>query len=119
MNNKYFDYLLENIHKADMVNNSRHAACLVHKGEIIATGYNRRKSHPLMKEYSGSDTKIFLHAELDALIRGLRRVGEPVIGSTDMYVARLSKGNNVLLSKPCPICSKAIEAFGINNVYHT
>ena len=113
---KIFQSLFEAAQNSEMIGPSRHAAALVYKNKIICTGVSQVKTHPMMKLFSKSDKKIHLHAEIDCIVKGINLVGED-LSMYDMYVLRISRGKNISLSKPCPICQKAIEAFGINQVY--
>lgn len=103
-------------HEAEMIGPSRHAAGLVFKGQLICIGVAQRKTHPMMKLYSGSESKISIHAEIDAILKGIRTLGED-LSACSLYVLRISRGNNISMSKPCPICQKAIDAFGIKDVH--
>jgi tRNA(Arg) A34 adenosine deaminase TadA len=97
----------------------KHAACIVHKGKIIAIGRNKRKSHPTQAKYSKNKESIYLHAELDAIIRAVNRFGTEVIKESDIYVLRLTRNGKHGHSKPCAGCAKAIDAFGLKGVYWT
>jgi len=85
------------------------------KGRVLATGVNSRKSHPMQSRFAkqcGRDDKIFLHAEISALIRCR---GE---GHT-LYVGRWRKDGAIGLARPCPICFGAIIDAGIRQVVYT
>lgn len=97
----------------------RHAACIVHKGRVLSIGTNRQKSHPMQKKFADKDCKIFLHAELSAIIQVINRHGVDILTESELYVLRLTKGGNIGNSKPCTGCAKAIEAFGIEKVFWT
>ena len=111
-----FDELYYLADEASLIGPSRHAAALVIKNKIICTGVAQMKTHPIMKRFSKSEKKITIHAEIDAILKGIKILGED-LSACSLYVLRLSRGNNVSMSKPCPICQKAIEAFGITQVY--
>ena len=113
---KIFLSLFEAAQDAPMIGSSRHAAGLVYKNKLICIGTGRTKTHPMMKEFSQSDKKITLHAEIDCIIKGINISGED-LSSYNLYSLRISKGKNVSLAKPCQICQKAIDAFGIRETY--
>ena len=113
---KIFLSLFEAAQSAPMIGPSRHAAGLVYKNRLICIGIGRRKTHPMMKEFSGTDNKITLHAEINCIVKGINLVGED-LSDYDLYVLRISRVKNISMSKPCSICQKAINAFGINQVH--
>lgn len=87
------------------------------RGKLIASGENSyRKTHPLMKHFSslcGQEHKIYLHAEVQALIRA----GEQKVHR--LVVTRYGAKGEPLLAKPCEVCQKAIEAYGVSVVEYT
>lgn len=84
------------------------------KGRIIGAGYNKKKSHPyqhrLCQEHN--QNKIFLHAEIDALIRKEGDVHT-------VYVARIKKDGSLGKAKPCEICAAAIKESGAQRLVFT
>lgn len=93
-------------------------AVLLHKNKVITQGVNQdTKTHPLqakLAEMVGLDEKIYLHAEISALVR--------CKGEADtIVVARLGGhyGDELRNAKPCPICSLALKEAGIENVYYS
>lgn len=62
----------------------------------------------------GKPNAIYLHAEVDALIRASARG----IVYKLVVVRKGAKGNN-LCAKPCVICQAAIRDFGVSRVEHT
>jgi tRNA(Arg) A34 adenosine deaminase TadA len=114
-----FSFLEKVSHTSDLIRGSRHAAALVYKGRVIALGNNRLKTHPLQQQYGKNEHSIFLHAEIDAIIRALRDYGPDVLKKSSLYVLRTTKTGRVKNSEPCSGCLRAIEAFDIQKVYHT
>lgn len=93
-------------------NSFRHGAVLVKKNKVVASGYNSYKTHPLPGKYSEFP---YLHAESKAIIRkGLDNCEDLV-----MYVVRIDKKGNYLMSKPCEVCQKIIAEALISTVYYT
>ena len=76
------------------------------------------KSHPLQAHFAklaGQPNKIYLHAEILALIRSsLNPNNKPY----EISISRI-KDNKYYSAKPCPICVLAMEAFGIKIVNYT
>ena len=94
------------------------ARCFDKKGRLLSTAKNDyKKSHPIQKHFAmmvGHDAKIYLHAEILAIIRA---------GDKQIYkivITRFSpRTNKALNAKPCPICQAAIKAYGIELVSYT
>lgn len=85
------------------------------KGRILSIGENSyTKSHPKMAEYarkSGTPYKIFLHAEMSAILRC-----PDLSKAYRIHVHREGKQGDPLNAKPCPICMSAIQATNIKHV---
>lgn len=79
------------------------------KGRIVASGYNKLKSHPRF----GSGYSKNLHAEGAALLQAYK-LNIDCTGFS-MYVFR----KNSCISKPCKDCQKLIEKAGIKIVYYS
>lgn len=88
------------------------------KDRILSIGVNNyNKSHPVMKLYAekyDNPNKIYLHAEINALV-SLPYGKKPY----SIYISRIGFNNKPLLAKPCKICQRAIEDAGIKNIYYT
>lgn len=88
------------------------------KDRILTIGVNSyTKSHPRQYYYAckcGNSKRIFLHAEISAIIN-LKRNDKPA----KIYVARVNKKEEVALAKPCAICMEAIKDVGIKELYYT
>lgn len=88
------------------------------KGRIISMGKNSYvKTHPLQAKFAnqvGLHEKIFLHAEVDALVK-LKDWKK----AHKIVVTRFGNSGEPLLAKPCPVCQRAIEMAGINYIEHT
>lgn len=81
-------------------------------GSVISTGHNRVRNDPSVVE----DEKYFhctVHAEVDAI----RNARDPV--GAKLFVARITRGGNLGLAKPCQRCMETIKASGIKKVYYT
>ena len=93
-------------------------AVLLNKGRVVSKGVNQdTKSHPLqarLADMVGLSEKIYLHAEISALVRCRSDVDT-------IIVARLGGhgGDELRNARPCPICSLALKEAGIEHVYYT
>ena len=102
------------------------AAGVVFKKELIATGINSYKTHPMMMPENGyREGQIFLHAEPDAIKNALRLITQEQLAKCELYIVRVkrpdigSKGWIHGLAKPCPGCMKTIASFGLKAIQYT
>jgi deoxycytidylate deaminase len=88
------------------------------KGNVLSVGKNSfEKSHPKQAFYAkkvGQPYRQYLHAEVQAIIRAMKR-GD----AHKIKVERYDKQGNPKLAKPCPICELAIKEAGIKIVEYT
>ena len=88
------------------------------RGRILSVGRNSYiKTHPLQAKYAreaGTPDRVYLHAELSALIR-CRNPRK----AFRILVTRVGRGGETRLAKPCESCMRAIKDFGIKIVEHT
>jgi tRNA(Arg) A34 adenosine deaminase TadA len=93
-------------------------AILLNKSKVVVTATNiETKSHPLQARFAervGLHEKIFLHAEIAALVK-CREVCDTIV------VARLGGHNHdeLRMAKPCPVCSLALKEAGIHKIHYT
>lgn len=108
----------------------RIVACLADsKGNKLSFGFPRRRSHTLQKQMSLDDNKIFLHAEVDCIIRGLRKISVEERKDCSLYIHRskmkLKEGSHDEfvwvngLSRPCTACSKLIDKIDLTKVIYS
>jgi deoxycytidylate deaminase len=98
-----------------MVGQQKHVAIALKKNKIISVGMNSYvKTHPKQAYFAklaGQDKRQFLHAEVDALIRGA--------DADTLIVLRFSKKGELRNAKPCPVCMEAIKASKVKCVIHS
>lgn len=86
-------------------------------GRIISIGHNSYiNTHPLQAKYarkSGNPDAIYIHAELDAIIRAR---GRPI---HRLFVSRHNNDGHHAMAKPCKACQLAIRDFSIKHVEWT
>jgi deoxycytidylate deaminase len=106
---------------ASQIKSDKYRLCAIitdKKDNILSIGYNSYiKTHPRQAYYAektGNSHRIFLHAELDALVK----IPYGLVPSS-IFIARVSKNKKPLLAKPCEICLMAIQDAGIKNIYYT
>lgn len=101
------------------------SAGVVYRKQLIATGVNSYKTHPLMLQYGENEHKIHLHAEVDAIKNALRLITQEQLTQCSLYVVRVkrptqqSKEWTYALAKPCLGCQRMITEFGIKEVLWT
>jgi deoxycytidylate deaminase len=93
-------------------------ALLLQKNKVITQAVNQdTKSHPIQAKFAhmvGLHEKIYLHAEMSALVR-CKSDADTIV------VVRLGghSGHELRNAKPCPICQLAIKEFGVEHIYYT
>lgn len=92
------------------------ACALDKKGKVLSIKTNNyRCSHPKQKYFAdlvGRPEAIYLHAEIASLISAKKEVHKLMIARVDAY-------GNPVPAKPCPICQKAIEEYGVKIIEYT
>jgi deoxycytidylate deaminase len=86
------------------------------KGQIVSQAENSyKKTHPLQAMYAsqcGEPYKVYLHAELAALVKSKGK-------GHKMVIERYNSNGEPRLAAPCPICQMAIAASAIKLVEYT
>ena len=101
------------------------AAGIVYKRQLIATGTNQPKTHPLMMSEGYRDDQKFRHAEVDAIRNALRIVTPAQLAQCEMHIVRVKRphirSNKWVygLAKPCTGCANIIDKYGIKRVFWT
>jgi tRNA(Arg) A34 adenosine deaminase TadA len=93
------------------------ATILDKRGRILSQAQNNyRKSHPYQRRIAcsvGEPDRIFLHAEIAALIKLKQGTPHKII------VERYLKNGKPANAKPCRVCEEAIKLKGIERVEYT
>ena len=91
-------------------------ALLLNKNKVIVSATNlETKSHPLQAKFAervGLKEKIYLHAEIAALVKCRDEVDT-------IIVARVNPQGKLRMARPCPICELALKEAGITNIHYT
>lgn len=104
------------------IKTARIAAAVVYKSEIVSIGVNSYKSDPLQAKYSKNEHAIYLHAEIAAIKKALKRINKDELKKCTLYIVRRKHKNGILcdgLAKPCVGCQRAIDTYGIPSVIYT
>ena len=93
------------------------AKCYNKRGQLLSVGFNSyTKTHSIQKHFAdlvGMPEKEYLHAEIAAIIRAKDKKIYRI--TTERYDAH----GNPVPSAPCPVCLRAIKAYGIQIIEHT
>jgi tRNA(Arg) A34 adenosine deaminase TadA len=88
------------------------------RGRVLSVGKNSYvKTHPLQAEYArraGEPEKVFLHAEISAIVRCV-----DLDKAHKIVIFRYTEAGSPADARPCKICQHAIKMAGINIVEHT
>lgn len=90
----------------------RHGAVVVKGGRVLSTGVNKLKNHPLNVSEEHIK-KCSVHAEVDAVKKASNPRGATV------YVARINKRGDEMLSRPCNKCYEYLIQSGIKKIIYT
>lgn len=96
-NEKFMHEAIKQAMKAYAIGETPVGAVIVHKGRIIARGYNKRETNKCVTE----------HAEINAIIKASKKLGGWRLPDCDLYVTL----------EPCPMCAGAIIQARIDNLY--
>lgn len=105
-------------------NTWQHGAVLVKSGRVIAHAPNVFKNEPMIFqiEYGEDEVKqkqaIRDHCSVHAEERVLKMAGEAARGSI-IYVARVNRRGEPLMSRPCDHCYNAMVEAGVKTVVYT
>ena len=88
-------------------------------GHIISRANNSYvKTHPMqarLAENVGLEQKIYLHAEVLAILRAGNRIEK----AKSMEIYRFDNDGRPKLAKPCPICMELIKTTPITEIIYT
>ncbi len=96
-NEKFMREAVKQAKKAAELGETPVGAVIVHDGRIIARGKNKRENKK----------NCLCHAEIDAINKACRKLGGWRLPECDLYVTL----------EPCPMCSGAVIAARIDNLY--
>ena len=91
----------------------KHGAIIIKGGSVLSVGINRNKNNPT---FVGEATKNWsVHAEAAAI----KACAGADLRNAIIYVARINKAHEPMMSKPCQKCEKLIREAGIRKVVYT
>tara|TARA_B100000902_G_scaffold321127_1_gene313969 strand:- start:49 stop:381 length:333 start_codon:yes stop_codon:yes gene_type:complete len=92
--------------------NFNHGAVLIHRGKIIGRGYNTYYN-------TNSNEKRSLHAEVSAILDGLKRIKAEDLKRCELVIIRVNSQGKCVNSKPCQNCTNFIIKHSIKKVYYS
>jgi len=96
-----------------------HSTCFDKRGRVVSSATNSYvDSVALMRYYavkSGNPHKVFNHSEIAAIDKALKARKD----IHRLVIIRYDSQGRLKDSKPCPVCSYAIEDIGIKEVYYS
>jgi tRNA(Arg) A34 adenosine deaminase TadA len=121
---KYIQIAVEMAKGVPRFGEHRMAALLVLKNEIISTGFNTSKKHPVALKYARSKAAIYPHAEILSIHNASKKLDIEDFRKTVLYVARVKRTEPRSpfvwgMAMPCEGCRRAIIQFGIKKVVYT
>ena len=120
--NKKFFSVAKAISKLSDFKRIHIGAILVYKNQIISTGQNEKKTHPMQKEFNkyrfkeDSVNNGMIHAEMKAMLS--------IPGGIDTrkiicYTYREDRFGHTQMARPCRACLAKIKELGIKKIYYT
>lgn len=124
---KYMEFMAREATDLEGCAGARVAAILVYRDKPIAIGYNHKKSHPFIANFTKNDQAIFFHAETHAIFKALRSVEQKVLQRSTLYICRVKyapdgrKKGQLLwgLAKPCRGCMSCIAYYNIPRIVYS
>jgi deoxycytidylate deaminase len=88
------------------------------RGRVLSIGKNHYlKSHPIQgyhAEKVGLPEKIYLHAEISAIVKC-----QDLSKAHTIVVTRVSKQGKFRMAKPCPVCQSALKNTPIKKILYS
>lgn len=92
---------------------NKHGAVVVSGGRVIGSGSNKERNDP--RWVDSPKTQAAIHAEIAAL----RACGSTSVKGGTIYVARVNRAGDELMSRPCERCQNALRDAGIRKIVYT
>ena len=92
-----------------------HIAFLIKNNDIFKIGWNKKRTHPLTKIHPYHGGNVYLHAEVDAILRSRK----DELYDYKMLVLRVNRENQLCNSKPCPGCQSLIKQFSLSEIWYS
>lgn len=100
-------------------------AVVVRGGAVVSVGFNKHNTNSFVEHYAdkvkghGRDFCMSTHAEQAAVLQARSKSD---LSGSKIYVARLRKDaryDPIGMARPCLICEKVLQAYGIKRAYYT
>jgi hypothetical protein len=111
--------------KSPEVRNYRICASVVYRHrDVVSLGFPRKKTHPIQAKFGKNKEAIYIHAEVEALLRAMR-VTKLNAKDYSIYIARVKRPGAFSTdfiegdARPCKGCGSFIHFCGLSQVIHT
>lgn len=112
MKNKFFEIAKNEAKKSEY--QFRHGAVMIRGGNIITSSFNKARpvnfAHKHHHNNNGS-----LHAEIGCVLN----IEKEKTKGCDIYVVRITKTNDFVISRPCEMCQIICGEMGIKRIYYS
>lgn len=93
-------------------------ACVISRnGKILSIGQNVYGAVPGSKIYKNFPKGCGIHAEIAAILN-IRGEDNKDYKKMELYVSGLTKGGNLVCSKPCEFCQSVILSLGFKKIFY-
>jgi deoxycytidylate deaminase len=117
---RFFRYA-KNIAEMSDFEKQKMGCVVVYKKQVLSTGFNTTKTHPMQKIYNKyrfeEDSPHKLHAEINALLS--LRNADIDWSKVKVFVYRKSNNGRGALARPCPSCMAYMKKLGIKHIYYS
>jgi len=113
---KYLTLAAKIANQNDTCVQHRHGAVLVKGGSVLSYSTNQNALKSWVARFRHRDKG---HATKHAEVGCIHNIDRSKTSGSTLYVTRISNKGNFLLSKPCPMCKRALKNAGIKRVYYT
>lgn len=89
---------------------------IVRGGKVLSVGFNKRLCNSFTHHYKVTEHCATTHAEMDAILRQRKKIR---FDGAKIYTVRIRADGSVANSRPCPMCTEVLTAYGIKKAFYT
>ncbi len=96
-------------------------AVIARGGNVLSVGYNKKSTNAFVEHYADvargvRDYCMSTHAEMSAVLSAR---GKHDLTGTKLYVVRTKPSGGLGMARPCPICYRVLQSYGIKKAYYS